>query len=69
MSSYTIFLPLGVATAAKGGRKNLLFFREYIEGTESCVVLCWLTFDGWDLTRLRSQKQAQLLSNDIDCGR
>lgn len=74
MSSYTIFLPLGVATAAKGGSENLLFFREYIEGTESCVVLCCvvpsrLTFDGWDLTRLRSQKQAQLLSNDIDCGR
>ena len=40
MWSYTIFLPLGVTTAAKGGSENLLFFREHIECTESCVVLC-----------------------------
>ena len=40
MWSYTIFLPLGVATAAKGGSENLLFFREDMECTESCVVLC-----------------------------
>lgn len=40
-----------------------------VRGKLCCVVPSRLTFDGWDLTRLRSQKQAQLLSNDIDCGR
>ena len=40
-----------------------------MHGKLCCVVPSRLTFDDRDLTRLRSQKQAQLLSNDIDCGR
>ena len=71
MWSYTIFFPLGEATAAKGGSENLLFFSgaHRVHGKLCCVVPNRLTFDDRDLTRLRSQKQAQLLSNDIDCGR